>query len=99
MRIQLLEQNLEAAVEISKQIKIRDLAGLIVIDFIDMLDRSHNIKVEKMRESIKNDRARVQCGRISNFGLMELSRQRLKVTTDTTSSLKCKFCNGYGSSI
>ncbi len=90
--------NLEAAVEISKQIKIRDLAGLIVIDLIDMLDRSHNIKVEKkMRESIKNDRARVQCGRISNFGLMELSRQRLKVTTDTTSSVKCKFCNGYGS--
>ncbi|PPR43882.1 MAG: Ribonuclease E [Alphaproteobacteria bacterium MarineAlpha8_Bin1] len=90
--------NLEAAEEISKQIKIRDLSGLIVIDFIDMLDRSHNVKVEKrLRDFIKNDRARVQCGRISNFGLLELSRQRLKVTNDTNSSIKCKFCNGYGS--
>ena len=90
--------NLEAAEEISKQIKIRDLAGLIVIDFIDMLDRSHNLKVEKrLRDFIKNDRARVQCGRISNFGLLELSRQRLKVTNDTNLSIKCRFCNGYGS--
>ena len=92
--------NLEAAEEISKQMRIRDLAGLIVIDFIDMLERNHNIKVErKLREHIKNDRARVQVGRISNFGLMELSRQRLKVTTDTVMSDKCKFCNGYGSII
>ena len=90
--------NLEAAEEISKQIKIRDLAGLIVIDFIDMLDRSHNVKVEKrLRDFIKNDRARVQCGRISNFGLLELSRQRLKVTNESNSSIKYKFCNGYGS--
>ncbi len=92
--------NLEAAEEITKQLRIRDLAGLIVIDFIDMLERSHNIKVERrLREHIKNDRARVQVGRISNFGLMELSRQRLKVTTDTMMSSRCKFCNGYGSII
>ena len=92
--------NLEAAEEISKQLKIRDLAGLIVIDFIDMLERNHNIKVERrIREYIKNDRARVQVGRISNFGLMELSRQRLKVTTDTMMSSTCSYCNGYGSII
>ena len=92
--------NLEAAEEISKQLKIRDLAGLIVIDFIDMLERNHNIKVERrIREHIKNDRARVQVGRISNFGLMELSRQRLKVTTDTMMSSTCSYCNGYGSII
>jgi len=92
--------NLEAAEEICKQIKIRDLAGLIVIDFIDMIERGHNIRVEKkVRDLIRYDRARVQCGRISNFGLMELSRQRLKVTTDSDKSVKCKFCNGYGSII
>ena len=90
--------NLEAAEEISRQIIIRDLAGLIVIDFIDMLDRPHNIKVERrLKDLAKNDRARVQIGRISNFGLLELSRQRLKVSSDTTSAVKCKHCNGYGS--
>ena len=90
--------NMEAAEEISKQLKIRDLAGLIVIDFIDMLDRGHNIKVEKkLKECIREDRARIQVGRISNFGLMELSRQRLKVTTDTVMSSRCHTCNGYGS--
>ena len=92
--------NLEAADEISKQLKIRDLAGLIVIDFIDMLDRGHNIKVErKLKECVRDDRARVQIGRISNFGLLELSRQRLKVTTDTVMSSRCHVCNGYGSVI
>ena len=92
--------NLEAAEEITKQLRIRDLAGLIVIDFIDMLERNHNIKVERrLREHIKNDRARVQVGRISNFGLMEISRQRLKVITDTMMSSTCKYCNGYGSII
>ena len=92
--------NLEAAEEISRQLKIRDLAGLIVIDFIDMLDRGHNQKVErKLKESIRDDRARVQIGRISNFGLLELSRQRLKVTTDTVMSSKCQACNGYGTII
>ena len=65
-----------------------------------MLERNHNIKVERrLREHIKNDRARVQVGRISNFGLMEISRQRLKVTTDTMMSSTCRFCNGYGSII
>ena len=92
--------NLEAAEEITKQLRIRDLAGLIVIDFIDMLERNHNLKVERrLKEHIKYDRARVQVGRISNFGLMEISRQRLKVTTDTMMSSTCKFCNGYGSII
>ena len=90
--------NLEASEEISKQLRIRDLAGLIVIDFIDMLDRVHNIKVErKLKECLREDRARVQVGRISNFGLLELSRQRLKVTTDTVMSTRCPTCNGYGS--
>ena len=65
-----------------------------------MLERNHNIKVERrLREHIKNDRARVQVGRISNFGLMEISRQRLKVTTDTMMSSTCRYCNGYGSII
>ena len=90
--------NLEASEEISKQLRIRDLAGLIVIDFIDMLDRGHNIKVErKLKECLREDRARIQVGRISNFGLLELSRQRLKVTTDTVMSKRCHTCNGYGS--
>ena len=90
--------NLEASEEISKQLRIRDLAGLIVIDFIDMLDRVHNIKVErKLKECLRDDRARIQVGRISNFGLLELSRQRLKVTTDTVMSTRCPTCNGYGS--
>ena len=88
--------NLEAAEEISRQIKLRDLAGLIVIDFIDMLDRSNIYKVErKMRESIKTDRARVQCGKISNFGLLEMSRQRLKQNMNTNISSQCIHCNGH----
>ena len=90
--------NLEAAEEISRQLRIRDLAGLIVIDFIDMLDRNHNFKVEKkLKDCTKDDRARIQIGRISNFGLLELSRQRLKVTEDQKISIKCSHCNGYGS--
>ena len=89
--------NLEAAEEISRQLRIRDLAGLVVIDFIDMLDRNHNFKVEKkLKDFVKNDRARIQIGRISNFGLLELSRQRLKVTGDEQISVKCDDCNGYG---
>ena len=92
--------NLEATEEISRQLRIRDLAGLIVIDFIDMLDRGHNVRVEKkLKEHVRTDRARVQIGRISNFGLLELSRQRLKVTTDTVMSTRCHICNGYGSVI
>ena len=62
-----------------------------------MLDRNHNFKVEKkLKDSLKNDRARVQVGRISNFGLLELSRQRLKVDEDSKVSTKCSHCNGYG---
>ncbi|MBD23342.1 MAG: ribonuclease E/G [Alphaproteobacteria bacterium] len=92
--------NLEAAEEISRQLRIRDLAGLVVIDFIDMLDRNHNFKVEKkLKECVKDDRARIQIGRISNFGLLELSRQRLKVTEDQKISVKCSHCNGYGSNL
>ncbi len=91
------QTNLEAAEEISRQIRIRDLAGLIVIDFIDMLERNHNFKVEKrLKDCLKSDRARVQIGRISNFGLLELSRQRLKVNEDSKVSIKCSQCNGYG---
>ncbi len=91
------QTNLEAAEEISRQIKIRDLAGLVVIDFIDMLDRNHNFKVEKrLKDFLKTDRARIQVGRISNFGLLELSRQRLKVNEDSKISKKCEHCNGYG---
>ena len=91
------QTNLEAAEEISRQIRIRDLAGLIVIDFIDMLDRNHNYKVEKrLKDFLKSDRARIQVGRISNFGLLELSRQRLKVNEDSKVSVKCSHCNGYG---
>ena len=92
--------NLEAAEEISRQLRIRDLAGLIVIDFIDMLDRNHNYKVEKkLKDFVKNDRARIQIGRISNFGLLELSRQRLKVTAEEQISVKCDHCNGSGSNL
>ena len=92
-----LKTNLEAAEEIARQIKLRDLAGLIVIDFIDMLERSNNFKVErKMKESIKNDRARIQCGKISNFGLLEMSRQRLKQIINVANSHKCNVCNGVG---
>ena len=88
---------MEAAEEISRQLRIRDLAGLVVIDFIDMLDRNHNYKVEKkLKEFVQGDRARIQIGRISNFGLLELSRQRLKVTEDQKISIKCSHCNGYG---
>ena len=91
------QTNLEAAEEISRQIRIRDLAGLIVIDFIDMLDRNHNFKVEKrLRDFLKYDRARVQVSRISNFGLMELSRQRLKVNEESKISVRCSHCHGYG---
>ena len=74
-----LNTNLEAAEEIARQIKIRDLSGLIVIDFIDMMNFYNRRMVEKkMRESIRKDRARIQVGRISNFGLLEMTRQRLR---------------------
>ena len=92
-----LKTNLEAAEELARQIKLRDLAGLIVIDFIDMEDRKNNLAVEKrMKERLKNDRARTQIGRISVFGLLEMSRQRLRPGMIETSTQSCPHCHGTG---
>ena len=92
-----LSTNLEAAVEIVRQLKLRDLAGLIVIDFIDMEDYRNNFKVEKtLRTATSSDRARIQIGRISPFGLLELSRQRLRTSIVEQSFEKCHLCNGAG---
>jgi ribonuclease E len=92
-----LRTNLEAADEVARQLRLRDLAGLIVVDFIDMEDPRHNAQVERrMREAMKNDRARVQIGRISMFGLLELSRQRLHPSLTETNFTACPHCNGTG---
>ena len=89
--------NLEAASEIARQLRLRDMAGLIVIDFIDMEQNSHVRKVEKaMKEALKNDRARIQVGRISSFGLMEMSRQRLRTGVLEASTKPCPHCEGTG---
>ena len=89
--------NLEAANEIARQLRLRDMAGLIVIDFIDMEQNSHVRKVEKaMKEALKNDRARIQVGRISSFGLMEMSRQRLRTGVLEASTKPCAHCEGTG---
>ncbi len=89
--------NLEAAAEIARQLRLRDMAGLIVIDFIDMEQSSHVRKVEKaMKEALKNDRARIQVGRISSFGLMEMSRQRLRTGVLEASTKPCQHCEGTG---
>jgi ribonuclease E len=89
--------NLEAAQEIARQLRLRDMAGLIVIDFIDMEQQSHVRKVEKaMKEALKNDRARIQVGRISAFGLMEMSRQRLRTGVLEASTKPCPHCEGTG---
>jgi ribonuclease E len=89
--------NLEAAGEIARQLRLRDMAGLIVIDFIDMEQSSHVRKVEKaMKEALKNDRARIQVGRISSFGLMEMSRQRLRTGVLEASTRACPHCDGTG---
>src|SRR5690606_18652508 len=89
--------NLEATQEIARQLRLRDMAGLVVIDFIDM-DHSSNVrKVEKaMKEALKNDRARIQVGRISPFGLMEMSRQRLRTGVLEASTVTCPHCEGTG---
>ena len=93
-----LKTNLEAASEIARQLKLRDLAGLIVIDFIDMEERKNNIAVEKkMRDCINLDRARIQIGRISSFGLLEMSRQRLRPGMLESTTMPCSFCHGTGS--
>tara|TARA_B100000674_G_C37883116_1_gene935297 strand:- start:209 stop:1528 length:1320 start_codon:yes stop_codon:yes gene_type:complete len=92
-----LKTNLEAAVEIARQLRLRDLGGLVVIDFIDMDDYRNNFKVEKsLRTALVRDRARVQFGRISMFGLMELSRQRLRSSLVDKSFEKCSYCKGSG---
>ena len=89
--------NLEAAAEIARQLRLRDMAGLVVIDFIDMDNGSNVRKVEKaMKEALKNDRARIQVGRISSFGLMEMSRQRLRTGVLEASTRQCPHCEGTG---
>ncbi|WP_174285242.1 Rne/Rng family ribonuclease [Sphingomonas bacterium] len=89
--------NLEAAQEIARQLRLRDMAGLVVIDFIDMDNNSNVRKVEKcMKEALKNDRARIQVGRISSFGLMEMSRQRLRTGVLEASTRACPHCEGTG---
>jgi len=92
-----LSTNLEAAQEIARQLRLRDMAGLVVIDFIDMENHSNNRKVEKaMKEALKNDRARIQVGRISGFGLFEMSRQRLRTGMLEASTRMCPHCDGSG---
>ncbi len=92
-----LNTNLEAAEEFAKQAKLRDLSGLIVIDFIDMEEQKNRNNVErKLKDSLKKDRARIQVGEISNFGLLELSRQRLRPSVSEISSELCDQCGGIG---
>lgn len=89
--------NIEAAHEIARQLRLRDMAGLVVIDFIDMESNGHIRKVEKaMKEALRNDRARIQVGRISSFGLMEMSRQRLRTGVLEASTHTCPHCEGTG---
>ncbi|MGL5363207.1 MAG: Rne/Rng family ribonuclease, partial [Bosea sp. (in: a-proteobacteria)] len=92
-----LKTNLEAADEIARQLRLRDLAGLIVIDFIDMEEHRNNRAVEKkMKDCLKDDRARIQVGRISAFGLLEMSRQRIRTGVLESSSIPCPHCAGTG---
>ncbi|KQT78839.1 Rne/Rng family ribonuclease [Methylobacterium sp. Leaf466] len=92
-----LRTNLEAAEEVARQLRLRDLAGLVVIDFIDMEEKRNNRAVEKkLNECLKDDRARIQVGRISPFGLLEMSRQRIRTGMLESSSLPCIHCGGSG---
>ncbi|WP_151717302.1 Rne/Rng family ribonuclease [Gemmobacter serpentinus] len=92
-----LKTNLEAAEEVARQLRLRDLAGLIVIDFIDMEERRNNAAVEKrLKDKLKTDRARIQVGRISGFGLMEMSRQRLRPGMLESTTQPCAHCHGTG---
>ncbi|MFQ3623732.1 MAG: Rne/Rng family ribonuclease, partial [Acetobacteraceae bacterium] len=92
-----LKTNLEAAEEIARQVRLRDLAGLIVIDFIDMESSRNNAAVERrLKEALKQDRARIQVGRISHFGLLEMSRQRLRPSLTETAFVTCQTCGGSG---
>ncbi len=89
--------NLEAAEEVARQMRLRDLGGLVVIDFIDMTSNKHQRDVEnRLSQALKHDRARVQLGRISKFGLMEMSRQRLRPSLGESSQLVCPRCDGHG---
>ncbi len=91
------KSNMEAAAEAARQLRLRDLGGLIVIDFIDMRDRKHIRDVEKcLKDALKNDKARVSVGRISQFGLLEMSRQRIKAALAEASYLPCHHCDGSG---
>ncbi|MEJ2515280.1 MAG: Rne/Rng family ribonuclease [Gammaproteobacteria bacterium] len=91
------QTNLEAADEIARQLRLRDLGGLIVIDFIDMMDRKHQRAVEeRLRHALQIDKARVQTGRISRFGLLEMSRQRLRPSLGESSQEPCPRCDGHG---
>ncbi|OCW56690.1 Rne/Rng family ribonuclease [Hoeflea olei] len=92
-----LQTNLEAAEEVARQLRLRDLAGLIVIDFIDMEENRNNRAVEKkMKDCLKNDRARIQVGRISHFGLLEMSRQRIRASVLESTMQVCPTCGGNG---
>jgi ribonuclease E len=92
-----LKTNLEAAEEIARQLRLRDLAGLIVIDFIDMDEKRNNRAVERrLKDCLKYDRARIQVGRISHFGLLEMSRQRIRTSVLESSTEKCPHCGGTG---
>jgi ribonuclease E len=92
-----LRTNMEAADEIARQLRLRDLAGLIVIDFIDMESNKHNAMVERrLKESLRHDRARIQVGRISHFGLLEMSRQRLRPSIAEQTFITCPHCLGRG---
>nr|WP_272214194.1 Rne/Rng family ribonuclease [Marinicella sp. W31]MDC2877675.1 Rne/Rng family ribonuclease [Marinicella sp. W31] len=92
-----LQTNLEAAEEVARQLRLRDLAGLVVIDFIDMEEKRNNRAVEKkIKECLKNDRARIQVGRISHFGLLEMSRQRIRASVLESTTQVCSHCGGAG---
>jgi ribonuclease E len=92
-----LQTNLEAAEEVARQLRLRDLAGLIVIDFIDMEENRNNRAVEKrLKDHLKNDRARIQVGRISHFGLLEMSRQRIRASVLESTMQTCPHCGGTG---
>ncbi len=92
-----LATNLEAAEEVARQLRLRDLAGLVVIDFIDMEEKRNNRAVEKrLKDHLKNDRARIQVGRISHFGLLEMSRQRIRASVLESTTQVCSHCGGTG---
>ena len=89
-------KNIEAATEIARQLRLRDLGGLVVVDFIDMDDYRNNLSEKTIKSALYRDRARIQVGRISMFGLLELSRQRLRSSLIEKSFEKCNLCSGSG---